>query len=105
MAENSANSAPKAQRGRPFKKGESGNPGGRPKGVVTRVKALVGEDGRRALRVLWKIAKDTSAKPSERIAAAEALLNRGFGKASSPIELAGAEGGPVEFVIRDLAKE
>jgi hypothetical protein len=33
--------------GRPFAKGVSGNPGGRPRGLARYVRELVGDDGRR----------------------------------------------------------
>ncbi len=56
MAENSTGTAKRRGPGRPFAKGQSGNPGGRPKGIVAKVKELIGEDGGAALAVLWGIA-------------------------------------------------
>jgi hypothetical protein len=41
---------------RPFKKGESGNPKGRPPGVVAEIKRLAGKDGRKLVAVLYTIA-------------------------------------------------
>jgi hypothetical protein len=91
-AQNSTRSA--KRRGRPFAKGRSGNPGGRPKDL----------EGVRALAKSYTVeAIDTLAKvmrkgPTEgaRIRAAEALLDRAWGKASQAVELSGPEGKPIE---------
>lgn len=48
-----------------------------------------------ALRTLWSIAEQKSAPASARVAAAQALLDRGWGKPTQPIE--GTEN-PIELV-------
>ncbi len=80
---------PKAKpRGRPFKPGQSGNPGGRPKGIATEARRLAGRDGRKLLKILADVALDSEQKTADRIRAAEIVLERGFGKspAFAPIE-------------------
>jgi hypothetical protein len=66
--------------GRPFKKGESGNPGGRPK-VVAEVKELARTHTTEAIQTLVSIMKDHTCAPAARVSAANALLDRGYGKA------------------------
>jgi hypothetical protein len=62
------------------------------------VKQLIGEDGGAALEMLWVIAQDTGNKTSDRLTALERLLDRGFGKPVSPVDLGGEGGGAI--VIR-----
>lgn len=59
-------------------KGQSGNPGGRPKELADVLK-LARENGEVAIKALVKIATGGQSE-SARVAAATALLDRGFGK-------------------------
>jgi hypothetical protein len=79
----------------PFKKGQSGNPGGRPK-VVAEVKELARAHTREAIETLVSIMSNPKAAPAARVSAANALLDRGYGK--PPQHITG-EGGP-SFVVR-----
>lgn len=73
-------------------------PGGRPKGSLNKVtkdiKALASKYGPDALKTLDDIRR-SSDSDAARVAAARELLDRGYGKASQPLEHAGAGGGPL----------
>jgi hypothetical protein len=81
--------------GKPFKKGQSGNPGGRPK-VVSEVKELARAHTAEAIQTLVSIMTNPKSAPAARVSAANALLDRGYGK--PPQHITG-EGGPV-YVAR-----
>ena len=81
--------------GKPFKKGQSGNPGGRPK-VVAEVRELARAHTGEAVQTLVSIMTNTKAAPAARVSAANALLDRGYGK--PPQHITG-ESGP-QYVIR-----
>ena len=63
----------------PFQPGQSGNPGGRPK-ETAEVKALARQYTAQAIDTLASIMLNEDAKGSERVSAAVALLDRGYGK-------------------------
>lgn len=77
-----------------FKKGQSGNPGGR-KRVDPELQAAFLADCEKARKVLVCIMGDKKAKDENRIKAAIAILDRGMGKPRQAIELAGPDGGPI----------
>lgn len=66
-----------------FKKGQSGNPGGRPK-VAGHVKELARQYTAEAVEAL--VATLREEKGSARVAAAQALLDRGYGKPTQHVE-------------------
>lgn len=68
-----------------FKKGKSGNPGGKPK-VVGHIRELARDQSDTAITTLAEICGDTSAPQAARVAAAQALLDRGWGKPTQHIE-------------------
>jgi hypothetical protein len=68
----------------PFKKGHSGNPGGRPK-VLGQVQALARQHSTEAIETLRHVMQDKKSPPAARVAAANAILDRGFGKPSQTI--------------------
>jgi Family of unknown function (DUF5681) len=79
----------------PFEKGHSGNPGGRPK-VVAEIKELARAHTGEAVQTLVSIMTNPKAAAAARVSAANALLDRGYGK--PPQHITG-EGGP-SYVVR-----
>lgn len=74
MADDALKTANQQQIGRPFPKGVSGNPGGRPKGIAAKAR----EHADKAVEVLVAGMADNDARV--RIAAAKEILDRGYGK-------------------------
>jgi hypothetical protein len=64
--------------GRPFHRGTSGNPGGRPKAAHS-IQELARKHAPEAIKTLAEIAKKGT--PGARVSAAVALLDRAYGKA------------------------
>lgn len=79
-----------------FVKGQSGNPGGRPKAVKEVIEAAQLE-GVASVEALVRI-RDDADDPHAVIAAAKALLERGYGKPFQP--LTGADGGAIETAAK-----
>lgn len=77
--------------GRPFQKGVSGNPGGRPPGAHAFAE-LCRAKTPQALDALEKALKE----PRERVAAAQVLLAYAHGKPIQRNEHTGADGGPIQ---------
>ena len=67
-----------------FKPGQSGNPGGLPKNV-TEIRAIARQYTETAIKTLVKVARHGKSE-SARVAAAEAILDRGYGRPTQPIE-------------------
>jgi hypothetical protein len=76
-------------------KGSILNPGGRPKtvvGFIKKAQQLCGADGLDMLNVLRTIALDEDARNSDRIAAADTLLSRGYGRVATQEEVVKMDG-------------
>jgi uncharacterized protein (UPF0147 family) len=63
----------------PWVKGQSGNPGGRPKEVAD-IRQLARQRGKEAIDTLYEIMRDKNAPANARQSAAVALLDRGYGR-------------------------
>lgn len=68
--------------GKPFKPGQSGNPGGRPK-IIGHIRDLARQYTELAINTLADTLTDKKAPYAAKIAAAQALLDRGWGKATA----------------------
>ncbi len=84
-----------------FEKGQSGNPGGRPKGVVE-VRELAQRLTGRSFEELARIAFN-SPDDRARLAAIGIILERGYGKPAQPVDGNG-EGGPIVVTLRKFAR-
>ena len=83
--------------GKGFRPGESGNPGGRPKGLAALVREKT-NDGKFLVEQMMKLArgqsiiKGSKPKHSDVTAAVEWLADRGFGKCLSTVALQNPDG-------------
>jgi hypothetical protein len=82
--------------GRPFQKGQSGNPGGRPK-ETAEVRELARQHTIEAVERL--VAWMRSDEPKASVAACNAILDRGWGKPLQSTELSGAGGTPLVPIL------
>ena len=89
-AQNSAGTG--RQRGRPFQRGRSGNPGGRPK-VAGDVRELLKQNSRAAASCVIALLKSSDERIA--LAAAREVLDRVLGRPSQTTEISGPGGGPL----------
>ena len=84
---------------KPFPPGQSGNPGGRPKGIRSLIRSKVGQNAEKLVDywLLVALSSDTEVKKKlgvtaaprwqDRMAAVAELVDRGFGKAVQELDL------------------
>jgi hypothetical protein len=78
----------------PWKKGESGNPGGRSR-VVGDIRELCRKEGEKSIATIVALRDDKKTPQNVRLAAAQQLLDRGFGRPVQGINMTSA----VPFVL------
>lgn len=71
-----------------FEKGKSGNPGGRPK-VIGEIRDLARAHTTEAIETLVAILRNTKLPPAARVSAANAILDRGWGKPTQDMNVGG----------------
>lgn len=86
--------------GRPWVKGQSGNPGGQPKGL-TDVRRLAAQHTEEAIGTLVEIARKGRSEPA-RVAAASAILDRAYGKPAQTV--VGDPDNPVRVEVEDVPR-
>ncbi|WP_042295635.1 DUF5681 domain-containing protein [Paraburkholderia bannensis] len=104
--ENSNGTAKRKPRGKPFAAGQSGNPGGRPKRTAEELDLIAACKDRTpaALAVIESIMMEGE-NERNRLAAAQSIIERGYGKPTEKIEHTGKDGGDIvtQIVLTSLA--
>jgi hypothetical protein len=81
-----------------WQKGQSGNPGGRPR-EIGELRALARKRTKDALDTLAAVMADPKAPPAARVAAAVAILDRGHGRPAQTTVLEGGDGGAPRLIV------
>ena len=77
-----------------WKKGQSGNPGGRPK-IEGDIREIARKNCPEAIRILVEIARSKKAPHAARVAACREILDRGIGRPLQALEVSGENGQPI----------
>jgi uncharacterized protein DUF5681 len=98
MATKKRDTKKKQPRGRPFAPGQSGNPGGRPKGLIE-MRLAARAHTVQALDTLVRIMRSRKAAASARVRAVSELLDRAWGK---PVQELAVQGAMAHIDARDV---
>lgn len=79
------------------KRDGAGRPAGVPNKATAEVKAIAQQYTDEAITTLAEIMKGVEHPAAARVSAAQALLDRGHGKAKQAIEASGPEGAPIQI--------
>lgn len=79
-----------------FVKGVSGNPGGRPK-LKMNLRELAQENTMEALETLVQVMR--TGRPGERLIAANAILDRAYGRPTQSVEMSGDRSTLVDLLV------
>src|ERR1700745_923007 len=83
-----------------FRKGQSGNPGGRPK-VLAEVQELARQHAPSALTELARLALKAKSETT-RIASIRELLDRGYGRPRQAVEVSAPAGDPLQELFDEI---
>ena len=86
-----------------FEQGQSGNPGGRPKGLGE-IREIARQHTDAAIETLVKVMDNDSASHSARVAAASALLDRGWGRPAQTIDASINGNGSLSDVLQEMSE-
>ena len=89
--------------GRPFRKGQSGNPAGRPKAVAD-IRDLAKQHGPAAIQILFAIAQNGKTPAAARVSAATAILDRGYVRPAQPL-VGDEESPPIGLSVEDQRRK